>query len=112
MQWLQIKTSTGPYIFNANNIKSIVTTGNTGLRVVFEASNIQPKPTDVWVDFTHTSGKGNEVADYFFEFVTREASKKVKKRGLLAPITIADKVNNIYFSNEISACKIITPGSV
>jgi hypothetical protein len=112
MQWLQIKTSTGPYIFSANNIKSIVTTGNTGLRFVFEGSNIQPKPTDVWVDFTHTSGKGSEVADYFFEFVTREAGKKVKKRGVLAPITIADKVNNIYFSNEISACKIITPGSV
>ena len=106
MQWLQIKTSTGPYIFSANNIKSIVTTGNTGLRFVFEGSNIQPKPTDVWVDFTHTSGKGNDVAHYFYRYIVRN----FKKDG--NPILLADKVNNIYFSNEISACKIITPGSV
>ena len=105
--WLQIKTSRGPYIFRTIDLKSIVTTGLTGLRFVFGGSNIQPEPVDVWVDFTHTSGKGNEVADYFWEYTQRNWNK-----DLLTPVVIVDIPNSIYFSNEISACKIITPGSV
>tara|TARA_R100000152_G_C6649057_1_gene91191 strand:+ start:220 stop:537 length:318 start_codon:yes stop_codon:yes gene_type:complete len=104
--WLQIKTSTGPYVFRSSDLKSIVTTGSTGLRFVFEGSNIQPKPTDVWVDFTHTADKGNDIVDLFWEWSTR-----TWKKDLARPVVLADKVNNIYFSNEISTCRITTPGS-
>ena len=104
--WLQIKTSTGPYVFRSSDLKSIITTGNTSLRFVFEGSNIQPKPTDVWVDFTHTAGKGNDIVDLFWEWSQRDF-----KKDLLRPVVLADKVNNIYFSSEISICKIITPGT-
>ena len=100
MQWLQIKTSIGPYVFRGQDLKTIAPVSNTVLRFVFGNSNIQPEPADVWVEFTHTSGKGTDIVDYFYKYVQRNW----KKTG--NPVLMADKVNSIYFSNEISACKI------
>tara|TARA_R110002020_G_scaffold29814_4_gene94182 strand:- start:8925 stop:9236 length:312 start_codon:yes stop_codon:yes gene_type:complete len=99
--WLQIKTSIGPYVFRSQDLKTIAPVSNTVLRFVFENSNIQPKPADVWVEFTHTAGKGNDIVDLFWEWTQRDW-----KKDLLRPVVLADKVNSIYFSNEISACKI------
>ena len=102
--WVEIKTSTGPHIFKFSKLKTIIPKANTVLRLVFEESNLQPKPTDVWIELTHGADKGSIIIRELFEFIDRNHSKKGN------PVTIADVANSKYFSNDVTSLSIKSPG--